>query len=110
MWLARAYKRSSRDSRHPHRRRSNAVLAYSSAAVNGLLRLSSCRHLPSGEPNGPELTQTSRLSTRPPEEDCPARGISLTFQKCKLKGSAGPVVRYGPEPSAVTFNNGTTDR
>jgi len=37
-------------------------------------------------------------------------GISLTFKKCKLKGSAGPVVRYGPEPSAVTFNNRTTDR
>ena len=27
----------------------------------------------------------------------------------KSKGCAGTVVRYGPEPSAVTFNNGTTD-
>jgi len=28
----------------------------------------------------------------------------------KLKGRAGPLVRHGPEPSVVTFNNGTTDR
>jgi hypothetical protein len=27
----------------------------------------------------------------------------------KLKGCAGTVVRHRPEPSAVTFDNGTTD-
>jgi hypothetical protein len=39
------------------------------------------------------------------------RGPSLrrTLKKSKLKGRAGPVVRYSPEPAAVTFNDGTAD-
>jgi hypothetical protein len=32
------------------------------------------------------------------------------LSKSKLKGCAGTVVQLGPEPSAVTFNNRTTDR
>jgi hypothetical protein len=35
--------------------------------------------------------------------------LFLMFQKSKLKGCAGTVVRYRPKSAAVTFNNGTTD-
>src|SRR6266436_805503 len=36
--------------------------------------------------------------------------ILRTFSKSELKGCAGTVVRSGPKPPAVTFNNRTTDR
>src|SRR5689334_5073413 len=34
----------------------------------------------------------------------------MALQKSKLKGCAGTVIRFGPEPSTVTFNDGTADR
>jgi hypothetical protein len=34
----------------------------------------------------------------------------MALQKSKLKGCAWTVIRFGPEPSTVTFNDGTADR
>jgi hypothetical protein len=37
-------------------------------------------------------------------------GSSASSMKSKLKSRARTIVGYGPEPPAVTFNDGTTDR
>src|ERR1700757_603314 len=41
---------------------------------------------------------------------CAVARVSIDPSKSKLEGRAGTVVRFGPEPAAMPFNDGTTDR
>ena len=34
----------------------------------------------------------------------------MAFEKSKLKGCTGTLIRYGPQPPTVTFNDGKADR